>query len=240
MTDAELAARLAETAGRLLLALRASGLLEGRELGAAGDRVANQFLMAALRAQRPDDGILSEESADSPDRLGRHRVWIVDPLDGTREYSEGRDDWAVHVALSIGGRPEIGAVALPAQGLAYGTDDPPALPPTDRSAPRLVTSRFRSPPAAVIVARALDADALRMGSAGAKAMAVVSGQADIYLHDGGMYEWDSAAPVAVGAAAGLYVSRIDGSPLRYNRPDPWLPDLLICRRELAEAVLSVV
>ena len=240
MTDAELAARLAETAGRLLLELRACGLLEGRELGAAGDKVANPFLMAALRARRPDDGILSEESADSPDRLGRHRVWIIDPLDGTREYSEGRDDWAVHVALSIGGRPEIGAVALPAQDLVYRSDAPPPVPAPPQGAPRLLVSRTRPPAEAQRVAEALGAELVTMGSAGAKAMAVLSGAGDVYLHAGGQYEWDNCAPAAVALGAGLHATRLDGSALAYNNEDPRLPDLLICHPSCASAVLRAL
>jgi 3'(2'), 5'-bisphosphate nucleotidase len=243
-SDGALALRLAVEAGALLVELRdrmfADGHLDWQVMD-AGDAAAHRFLVDELARTRPGDAVLSEEGRDDPVRLRSERVWIVDPLDGTNEFGEyGRIDWAVHVALWERGVLSAGAVSLPAQRLAFGTETPPVVPSSDRQMPRLVTSRFRSPPAAVIVARALDADTLRMGSAGAKAMAVVSGLADIYLHDGGMYEWDSAAPVAVGAAAGLYVSRIDGSPLRYNRPDPWLPDLLICRPELAEPVLDAL
>jgi 3'(2'), 5'-bisphosphate nucleotidase len=243
-SDASLAARVAVEAGELLVDLRQSMFGSGRrdwQVMDAGDAEAHRFIVAALGAARPGDAVLSEEGRDDPVRLTSERVWIVDPLDGTNEYGEyGRSDWAVHIALWERGVLSAGAVALPAQGLVFATDPAAAVPPSGRNAPRLVTSRFRSPPAAVMVARALDADALRMGSAGAKAMAVVAGHADIYLHDGGMYEWDSAAPVAVAAAAGLYVSRIDGSPLRYNRADPWLPDLIICRAELAEPVLDAL
>lgn len=243
-SDGALARQLAVAAGELLVSLRADMFAAGRrdwQVMDAGDAASHQFLTDALAAARPGDAVLSEEGRDDPVRLGSDRVWIVDPLDGTNEFGErGRSDWAVHVALWERGALTAGAVSLPAQQLVFGTEPPAPLPVTDRSAPRLVTSRFRSPPAAVIVARALDADALRMGSAGAKGMAVVTGQADVYLHDGGMYEWDSAAPVAVAAAAGFHVSRIDGSPLRYNRPDPWLPDLLICRHELAEPVLDAL
>lgn len=243
-SDGALALRLAEEAGALLVALRqrmAAGGSRDWQVMDAGDAESHRFLMDALATARPGDAVLSEEGRDDPVRLESERVWIVDPLDGTNEYGEyGRVDWAVHVALWERGVLSAGAVSLPAQGVAYGTSEPPAMPLSTRTSPRLVTSRFRSPPAAVIVARALDADALRMGSAGAKAMAVVTGAADVYLHDGGMYEWDSAAPVAVAAATGMHVSRIDGSPLRYNRPDPWLPDLLICRPELAEPVLDAL
>ncbi len=105
-----------------------------------------------------------------------------------------------------------------------------------RDRPRVVTSRTRAPYATVLVAEALGCDAVRLGSAGAKAMAVVLGEADIYVHDGGMYQWDSAAPAAVALAAGLHASRLDGSPLVYNDRDPWLPDFIVCRPELADAV----
>jgi len=235
-TDGELAARLADAAGRILVALRESGTLTGKLLGAAGDQTANSFLIAALRANRPDDGILSEESADSAERLGKSRVWIVDPLDGTREYSEGRDDWAVHVALAIDGVAMVGAVAQPGAGL-FRSDAPAALPDP---APRIVVSRSRPPACATAVAAALGLDLLPMGSAGAKAMAVLTGQAVAYLHAGGQYEWDSAAPVAVCAAAGLRVSRLDGAPLRYNAANPYLPDLLICHPDWQDRIASAL
>jgi 3'(2'), 5'-bisphosphate nucleotidase len=239
--DAELAAALAEEAGRILLDLRANGGLEGSAMGEAGDRLANAFLVEQLRALRPDDGLLSEESKDTEDRLGTSRVWIVDPLDGTREYSEGRVDWAVHVGLAIDGVAEIGAVALP--GLDGGVvlrSDRPALPSSHDGAPRLLVSRTRPAAEALAVAEALGGELVPMGSAGAKAMAVVLGQAEIYLHSGGQYEWDNCAPVAVARANGLHCSRIDGSALVYNNRDTWLPDLLICRPEWAERVLAEV
>lgn len=237
--DAELAARLAEAAGRILLAVRDAGVVEGAAMGVAGDHTANQFLINAIRAQRPDDGLLSEESKCDGVRLTKRRVWIVDPVDGTREYGEGRDDWAVHVALTVDGVASVGAVALPAMQLVLRSDRP--APPAPATHPlRMVVSRTRPVPDAVRVAEALGAALLPMGSAGAKAMAVVRGEADIYLHSGGQYEWDSAAPVAVAAAHGLHCSRIDGSPLVYNRRDAALPDLLICRPELAAAVLAHV
>lgn len=237
--DADLAARLAENAGRILLAVRESGLVSGKALGKAGDQTANQFLVHALRHQRPDDGLLSEESKDTPERLEKSRVWIVDPVDGTREYGEARTDWAVHVALSIDGRPEIGAVALPGLGEVLRTDAPRPLPPAG-TPPRMVVSRTRPAAEAVMVAEKLGATLVPMGSAGAKAMAVIRGEADIYLHSGGQYEWDSCAPAAVALAHGLHASRIDGSPLVYNRPDVSLPDLLICRKELAAPVLALL
>jgi 3'(2'), 5'-bisphosphate nucleotidase len=183
--------------------------------------------------------VLSEEAPDSPDRLTAHRVWIVDPLDGTREYTEGRDDWGVQIALAVGGLPIVGAIALPASRRLLSTRAP--APVAYRSRRRtIVVSRSHTPAFARIVAERLDAELLLLGSAAAKTAAVLAGSADIYLHAGGMYEWDSAAPAAVAKAAGLHASRLDGRPLRYNQPDPYLPDLLICRPDLADAVLDAV
>ncbi|MDG5487011.1 3'(2'),5'-bisphosphate nucleotidase CysQ [Sphingomonas sp. BGYR3] len=239
MTDVELARSIAEAAGRLLMDLRAAGDLADEALGAEGDRAANALILERLAEARPDDAVLSEESADSPDRLNRSRVWIIDPLDGTREYREGRDDWAVHIALAIDGKPAIGAVALPALGRVLDSAEvPPAPPPANP--PRMLVSRSRPGADAMAVAEALGAELVPMGSAGAKAMAVVRGEADIYLHSGGQYEWDNCAPAAVALAAGLHASRIDGSPLRYNRADPMLPDLLICAPDLARIILPMI
>lgn len=238
-TDAQLAAELAAQAGKLLLAIRESGEFEGKALGAAGDAQANRLLIDRLRAERPDDGILSEEEKDNDARLSQSRVWIIDPLDGTREYGEGRTDWAVHVALAIDGRAEIGAVALPGLDLTLATDAPPALSPMAK-VPRMLVSRTRPAAEAVAVAERLGAELVPMGSAGAKAMAVVRGEADIYLHTGGQYEWDSCAPVAVAQAAGLHVSRIDGSPMAYNQSDVYLPDLLICHKHMADQLLTLI
>lgn len=241
MTDADLAADLAETAGSILLAVRNSRIFEGKALGKAGDLTANEFLIQALRHQRPEDGLLSEESKDTEVRLNKSRVWIIDPVDGTREYGEVRSDWAVHVALAVDGIATVGAVALP--GLAGGlvlrsdrTDDFPA----HQGPPRLVVSRTRPAAEALSVAKRLGGELLPMGSAGAKAMAVVQGEAEIYLHSGGQYEWDSCAPVAVAAAYGLHCSRIDGSPLVYNQKDTYMPDLLICREEWKEPVFDAL
>lgn len=241
MTDAELAAHLAEVAGKILIDTRESGMFEGKALGKAGDATANQFLCHALRAQRPDDGLLSEEEKDNLERLSQSRVWIVDPVDGTREYGEARSDWAVHVGLAIDGVATIGAVALPGLdgGVVLRTDQPGALPGAAET-PRLVVSRTRPAKEAVAVSEALGGELVGMGSAGAKAMAVVRGEAEIYLHSGGQYEWDSCAPVAVASAYGLHCSRIDGSPMRYNQQDTYLPDLLICRPEWADKVLELV
>lgn len=239
MTDIELAIRVAKRAGAMLLDLRNDGGLKGKALGIEGDRIANAFIMEALRCERPDDAILSEEEVNDVARCSVERVWIVDPLDGTREYGEGRDDWAVHVALSIGGEAAVGAVALPGLGAVLDSGTPIArTPPPDLL--RMLVSRTRPAAEAIGVAEKLGAILVPMGSAGAKAMAVVRGEADIYLHSGGQYEWDNCAPVAVARAAGLHCSRIDGSPLSYNHANPWLPDLLICPVDLAAEVLRHV
>jgi 3'(2'), 5'-bisphosphate nucleotidase len=238
LDDAHLAAKIASDAGKLLLGIR-SRIDEPKELKAQGDAQANVLILDALAAARPDDPVLSEESADNPVRLGASRVWIVDPLDGTREFSEkDRDDWAVHVALSIDGVAAIGAVALPAQDLVLATDPAPALARAHDGPARLVVSRTRPPAVTERLQAALGAELVPMGSAGAKTMAIVLGLADVYAHAGGQYQWDSAAPVAVARAAGLHTSRLDGSPLVYNEADPYLPDLLVCRPELAEQVIA--
>jgi len=238
MDDAALAAHLAETAGRILLAVRDSGVFSARALGKAGDHTANAFLVHALQEARPDDGLLSEEVKCDGARLAKARVWIIDPLDGTREYGEGRSDWAVHVALVVDGSAREGAVALPGLGITLCSGSPAPLPPANAPL-RMLVSRTRPAAEAVAVAEKMGAELVGMGSAGAKAMAVVRGEADIYLHTGGQHEWDNAAPAAVAQAAGLHVSRADGSPLRYNNADPYLPDLLICRPELAEQVMAL-
>ena len=239
MNDAELAAQLAEAAGRILIEMRTSDVLSLKALGDAGDAAANQFLVHALREQRPDDGLLSEEEKDNEERLARSRVWIIDPIDGTREFGEGRSDWAVHVALAIDGAPMIGAVALPGLDLVLRSDQPRPLPAA-AATPRMVVSRTRPAAEAVKVSERIGAELIPMGSAGAKAMAIVRGEAEIYLHTGGQYEWDSCAPAAVAAAHGLHVSRVDGSPLNYNQRNTFMPDLLICRMEWADRVLSLV
>ncbi|WP_267386261.1 3'(2'),5'-bisphosphate nucleotidase CysQ [Sphingomonas sp. GC_Shp_3] len=239
MNDAELAAHLAKTAGRILLEVRASGVLTGKALGVAGDHTANQFLVHAIRSARPDDALLSEEMQCDGSRIGQSRVWIIDPVDGTREYGEARADWAVHVALAIDGVASVGAVALPGLGVVLHSDRPAPVPPAPPVL-RMVVSRSRPAPEAVMVAERLGAELVPMGSAGAKAMAVVRGEADIYLHSGGQYEWDNAAPVAVAAAHGLHCSRIDGSPLVYNQTDVYLPDLLIARHDHAATVLALL
>ncbi len=241
MNDHQLAARLADEAGRLLLAVRdelADAPADERK--AQGDKRSHDFLMAELALARPDDAVLSEEGADDPVRLSAERVWIVDPLDGTREFSEvGRADWAVHVALWCDGDLAAGAVALPAQGLTLTTPAVPGPPPPP-AVPRILVSRTRPPEVARRVCEHLGGTLVEMGSAGAKVAAVVQGRAEVYVHAGGQYEWDSAAPVAVARAAGLHTSRIDGTPLRYNQRDPLLPDILVCRQQLAEAALEAL
>jgi len=237
--DHTAAADLATAAGELLVKVREEGL-EGSALKAAGDQRSQEFLAAEMSKRFPADAVLSEEAADDHARLDRQRVWIIDPLDGTREFSEPpRTDWAVHVAIAIDGVAVVGAVALPAMGLTLSTANPQAVPDVGSRPPRILVSRTRPTQHAQLLAEHLNGELVPMGSAGAKAMAVVRGEADIYAHSGGQYEWDSAAPVAVAAAAGLHVSRLDGSPLLYNQPNPYLPDLLICRPELAKAVLEL-
>jgi 3'(2'), 5'-bisphosphate nucleotidase len=241
MNDHQLAGVIAGAAGRILREIRADGLFTAGELGDIGDAISHQFIDKALRRHRPDDGLLSEEEADTAARLAHQRVWIVDPLDGTREYSEGRPDWAVHVALVTNGVATSGAVALPDQDrlLVTGTVGSLPVPLISNRAPRLVVSRSRPTEHAAQLAAAIGAELVPMGSAGAKAMAVVLGEADIYAHSGGQYEWDSAAPVAVARAAGFHTSRLDGSPLTYNQANPYMPDLLVCRPDLADQVLAI-
>ena len=239
--DARLAADLATGAGRLLVGIGAelafaSPVTRGEE----GDRQAHEFIAARLGEERPDDALLSEEGADNPRRLTADRVWIVDPLDGTREFGEaGRVDWAVHVALWQTGDLVVGAVALPAQSRTFSTAEP-VTPPDTAGVLRLVVSRSRPAPLVARVAQRLGAELVPLGSAGAKAMSVLQGRSDAYVHAGGMYEWDSAAPVAVARAAGLHTSRLDGSPLLYNQADPYMPDLVICRPELATVLLTAI
>ena len=232
------AAKLAEMAGRALMELRAAPP-RLRDLGAAGDRMAHQLLVEELNRLYPDDDVRSEEGLEHVAGVGR--LWIVDPLDGTREFRQlERSDWAVHVALAVGGEAVVGAVALPALDLVLGTGDPPVLPPLEAGAsPRVVVSRSRPPDVAYDVTEALGGVMIPMGSAGAKIAAVILGAAEVYVHAGGQYEWDSCAPAAVAMASGLHASRLDGQPLRYGDPDAWLPDLVVCRREYADAILDV-
>src|SRR5215218_3395297 len=238
--DHVLAAWLATVAGERLLEVRSEGL-EGRELKDAGDRAAHELLMELLAEHRPEDAVLSEEGKDDKARLDTSRVWIVDPLDGTREFSEiPRDDWAVHVALWEGGELVAGAVAQPALGETFSTAAPPVVPDRTSDRPRIAVSRSRPPAFVEALAAELDAELVPMGSAGVKVMSVVRDVADAYVHAGGQYQWDNAAPVAVARAAGLHCSRVDGSPIVYNQDDTSLPDLIVCRPELADAIIDFV
>ncbi len=240
--DHELAERLADRAGRHLRALRDRyDSSDADALREQGDRSSHELLLAALGEHRPDDPVLSEHGAAGPDRTTHGRVWIVDPLDGTREFGEeGREDWAVHVALVEAGRPVAGAVALPAQGRVLSTARPPARSGPAGSRIRVAVSRSRPPAFVADLAEQLDAETVPLGSAGAKIAAVIAGDVDVYVHAGGQYEWDSAAPVAVAQAVGLHTSRLDGSALTYDHADAWLPDLVVCRAELADRVVTAV
>jgi len=239
--DVEVARRAARAAADVLMTLRAQGELTGRALGDAGDAAAQRAILAALTADRPDDVVFSEEAVDDPRRLTADRVWIVDPLDGTREYGEpGRHDWAVHVALWSGGDLTAAAVALPALDEVLLTSPAPSLPARGDGSVRVAVSRSRPPAEAAAVAAVLDAELVPLGSAGYKTVAVARGEVDAYVHSGGQYQWDSAAPVAIARAAGLTTCRLDGSPLVYNDPDPWLPDLVVCRPELADRILDAI
>ncbi|MFC5177983.1 3'(2'),5'-bisphosphate nucleotidase CysQ [Nocardioides taihuensis] len=231
---------LATVAGERLLEVRGQGL-EGRELKDAGDAAAQALIAELLAAHRPDDAVLSEEAADDKSRLDAHRVWIIDPLDGTREFSEPpRDDWAVHVALWQDGLLVAGAVAQPALGETFNTGNPPVLPPRTSTRPRIAVSRTRPPAFVQALAEEIDAELVPMGSAGVKVMSVVRDVADAYVHAGGQYEWDNAAPVAVARAAGLFCSRVNGAELVYNQDDVSLPDLIVCRPELADQIIDFV
>ena len=241
LSDVQVAERAARAAADVLLSLRAQGDLTGRALGDAGDAAAQQAILASLGADRPADVVFSEEAVDDARRLQADRVWIVDPLDGTRESGEpGRHDWAVHVALWSGGDLTAAAVALPGLGEVLLTDPAPVLPSRDSGQVRIAVSRSRPPAEASAVAAVLDAELVPLGSAGYKTVAVARGEVDAYVHSGGQYQWDSAAPVAIARAAGLFTCRLDGSPLVYNDPDPWLPDLVVCRPELADRILGAV
>jgi 3'(2'), 5'-bisphosphate nucleotidase len=242
--DDYVARDLAVAAGERLLAIRAEAQAAAADdRRRAGDLGSQAFLAAELAKLRPGDAVLSEEAVDDKARLTSDRVWIIDPLDGTREFGEpGRVDWAVHVALWEQGDLTAGAVALPAQGIVLSTAEPPPPPkPADPGAPlRLVVSRSRPPEFVARLAEHIGAELVPLGSAGAKASAVITGDVDAYVHAGGQYEWDSAAPVAVARSAGLHTSRIDGSRLGYNSEQPWMPDILICPVSLASLLLGAI
>jgi 3'(2'), 5'-bisphosphate nucleotidase len=238
--DEQLAVTVAQQAGELLRTLRAENHhLRGWALGDIGDVQANDFIVAALKTARPDDAILSEESPDNLRRLDADRVWIVDPLDGTKEYREPpRTDWAVHIALWERGQGlTASVVALPDLAIAPSTATAARTAPSP-ARPRVVVSRSRNPWGTGQVVRAINGDIVRMGSAGAKAMAVVHGQAEVYLHNDGLWEWDAGAPAAVAKAAGLHVSDVAGRPLEWNKREPWVSGFLVCLPELADAVLE--
>jgi 3'(2'), 5'-bisphosphate nucleotidase len=254
-SDAAIGIQAASLAGELLLRLRqgeatgeaASAVFDADALRAAGDRDANRAIMELIANGRPEDSLLSEEAADDPRRLGADRVWIIDPLDGTREFGERdgagvwRDDFAVHVALWERGQGlTLGVVGLPARGVIYSSDAPPAVPPSPAGKLRIAVSRTRPPAFIAALEAAGSATLVPMGSAGVKVMAVVSGEADAYIHAGGQYQWDSAAPVAVALAAGLVATRLDGSPLRYNVPELLLPDLVVCHPDRADEVRALL
>jgi 3'(2'), 5'-bisphosphate nucleotidase len=240
MDDVQVAEAAAHAAAGVLRGLREAGELTGRPLGDAGDAAAQQAIAATLAEHRPDDAVFSEEAVDDRRRLAADRVWIIDPLDGTREYGEGRHDWAVHVALWADGDLAAAAVALPGLDEVLLTSPAPALPERADGPVRIAVSRSRPPAEASAVAAALGAELVPLGSAGYKTVAVARGEVDAYVHSGGQYQWDSAAPVAIARAAGLTTCRLDGSPLVYNAPDPWLPDLVVCRPELTDRILRAL
>jgi hypothetical protein len=235
--DATLTQRLAQGTGEILKGVRNVGALQGRALGEAGDDLAQNWIARVLEQHRPDDGFLSEEAADNPERLGKDRVWIIDPLDGTKEFATGRQDWAVHIALVENGTPTHAAVGLPDLGVVFHSSDARAV--SGPYSKRIVVSHNRAPAVSHHIAEKLGFTTNPLGSAGAKAMHVLLGDYDAYIHAGGQYEWDSAAPVGVCMAAGLHCSRLDGTPLTYNNKDTYMPDILICRPELAEEILDL-
>ncbi|WP_295623753.1 3'(2'),5'-bisphosphate nucleotidase CysQ [uncultured Corynebacterium sp.] len=236
--DDILTLRLAQGTGEILKGVRNVGLLRGRVLGDAGDALSQEWISRVLEQHRPDDAVLSEEAADNRRRLDNSRVWIIDPLDGTREFASGRQDWAVHIALIEDGVPKHAAVGLPDLGQVFHTGEAKAV--TGPMSNKIVVSRTRPPEVGKFVAEKLGREVVHMGSAGAKAMHVLLGDVDAYIHAGGQYEWDSAAPVGVCQAAGLHVSRLDGSKPKYNNPDTFMPDMLFCRPEIADEILEAV
>lgn len=236
LSDSRLTNMIADGCGEILKGVRTGGLLRGLALGDAGDELAQSWISRVLEQHRPSDGFLSEEAVDDPDRLSKQRVWIVDPLDGTKEFATGRQDWAVHIALVVDGKPAHAAVALPDIGVTFKSSDVRAV--TGPLSKRFVVSRNRPPKVAGYVAEQMGFETRGIGSAGAKAMHVLLGDFDGYIHAGGQYEWDQAAPVGVALAAGLHCSRLDGSPITFNNEDTFIPDLVICRPELADDILG--
>ncbi|GAC57508.1 putative phosphatase [Gordonia hirsuta DSM 44140 = NBRC 16056] len=237
-TDAELAALIAEGAGQVLLGVAHGELLEPRRRGDVGDALAQAWIAQVLQMHRPQDPVLSEEADDDLRRLRSDRVWIIDPLDGTSEFARGTTHWAVHVALAVDGLPTASAVALPAQGQLFRSDEVPVAdgPLTGRMA----VSRYGHSYPSAAVADRLGLGAVHIGSAGAKAMAVVRGDVDAYVHAGGQYEWDNCAPVGVAQAAGLFCARLNGEQIVYNNPQPYMPDFVICRQEIADDLLRAL
>lgn len=250
-SDTEIAIQAASRVSKLLLQLRADAdrgaSNSDGQLRADGDREANRVITELITSARPQDSILSEEAADDPRRLTASRLWIIDPLDGTREFGERdeagvwRDDFAVHIALWERERGlSLGVVALPGRDLIYRSDLPLGLPQSHAGAMRIAVSRTRPPAFIAALEKAGAAQLVPMGSAGVKVMAVVTGEVDAYIHAGGQYQWDSAAPVAVALASGMIATRLDGSPLRYNASELLLPDLVVCHPDRADEVRALL
>ena len=252
--DLAFAMEAARSAGKRGLGLREAGRWEGKTLADIGDQAADGFLQGFVRGRYPEDGLLSEETADSPERLGRERTWIVDPLDGTKEYSQGRADWAVHVALTVGGTCALAAVALPSEGrvlwgvalegqerggddgggtLVSGASESP-------SKPRVMVSRSHTPPWVETFAGSLGATLVPCGSAGFKVSRLLAGEGDIYVHKIGLKECDTCAPETVARALGWHVCRLRGEEHRYNRADPKNHELVVCRPTWRDRVLEAI
>lgn len=261
MNDSELSRDVAIEAGRLLLDLRATyGDLDPADVDTANrlrkeaDRASHLLIADRISAARPDDVILSEEGKDDPARLVADRVWIVDPLDGTFEFGQGRSDFAVHIVLWVrdalsptGARLVASTVELPAQGLTRTDIDTPDVSfalPTDRPI-RIVASRSRAPkwlPDAVAVLAdrmGREVEVIDVGSVGAKVNEILCGRADAYVHDTGFYEWDVAAPYAVAHRYGLHASHVGGEPIRFNQDPPYVTSLLVSIPTLLDDLTSV-
>ena len=246
--DHLLAANLAESAGRMLVDCRsgaAGQLLGGSSLAHEGDQRAHLHLLTRLQEARPDDAVLSEEGADDAQRLDSSRLWVIDPLDGSRDYGFGNDEWAVHVGLVEDGKIVAGAVALSALDLLFhtGEGEGPACAVDENNPnrrPVIVTARSRVNAEGMLLAHELGADVFACGSAGVKAMLVVNGTADAYVHASPLYEWDVCAPAAVAQSAGLHVSDAAGDPLVFNQARPVVNSFLVCRPELVDDILSAL